>query len=150
MEWLVDPATNAKWAYNLSKSGKDWSKWETYTNGAYKAHLLQAQAAFQQVSAMTDADRKALMATGSAKASSLNTNTVTGATGGQAATTSNPLDWLSSIGSFFSRLSDGNLWLRIGEFVLGAGLVFVALAHIADSTGVGKTVKKIAGVAALA
>ena len=150
MEWLVDPATNAKWAYRLSNSGTDWGKWETYHTGAYKAHLLAGQQAFAQVSAMSDADRKSVIATGSAKSSSLNTNTLTGSTGGiSAPAVTNPLDWLSSIGSFFGRLSDGNTWLRVGEFALGAALVVVALSSLLSGTSVGKTAKKVAMTGAL-
>ena len=149
MEWLVDPATNAKWAYKLSKSGSNWGKWETYANGSYRTYLLAGQQAFAQVAAMSEADRKSVIATGSAKSSSLNTNTVTGATGGQAAQTTNPLDWLSSIGGFFSRLSDSNTWLRIGEFILGAGLIIVALSALMNGTSAGKAAKKIAVTGAL-
>lgn len=146
---MVDPATNAKWAYRLSKSGTNWSKWQTYHDGTYRQYLLASQQAFNQVAAMSESDRKALINTGSAKTSSLNTNTMTGATGGQAATLTNPLDWLSSIGTFFGRLSDSNLWLRIGEFVLGAGLIFVALSSLMNGTKVGNAAKKVAMTGAL-
>lgn len=36
---LSDPATNAAVAVKGSSSGADWSAWETYINGAYKAFL---------------------------------------------------------------------------------------------------------------
>lgn len=36
---LSDPATNAAVAVNGSKGGSDWSAWETYVNGAYRAFL---------------------------------------------------------------------------------------------------------------
>jgi Lysozyme like domain len=36
---LKDPATNAKMAVQGSNGGKDWSAWETFANGAYKAFL---------------------------------------------------------------------------------------------------------------
>jgi hypothetical protein len=36
---LSDPATNAAVAVNGSGNGSNWSDWETYANGAYKAFL---------------------------------------------------------------------------------------------------------------
>jgi hypothetical protein len=36
---LKDPATNAKMAVQGSNNGKDWSAWETFGNGAYRAFL---------------------------------------------------------------------------------------------------------------
>lgn len=39
---LSDPATNAAVAVNGSANGTNWSDWETYVNGAYKAFLNSA------------------------------------------------------------------------------------------------------------
>ncbi|WP_163508214.1 lytic transglycosylase domain-containing protein [Fodinicola acaciae] len=40
-----DPAKNAAAAYRISGQGSAWTQWSTYNNGAYKAHLDEAQAA---------------------------------------------------------------------------------------------------------
>lgn len=36
---LLDPATNIKIAYSLSKGGQDWTAWSTYNNGKYRQFL---------------------------------------------------------------------------------------------------------------
>lgn len=38
---------------------------------------------------------------------------------------SNPLDWLASIGDFFSKLSSPNLWIRVGEVGVGALVLYL-------------------------
>lgn len=37
---------------------------------------------------------------------------------------------INALGDFFNKLADGNLWLRVGEFAIGAILIGVALAHL--------------------
>lgn len=54
------------------------------------------------------------------------------------AVTSTPLDWLSTIGQFFSRLGQANTWLRIGEFLLGSALIVVGAAHLMTNTPIGR------------
>ena len=44
---LFDPAVNARVAHAMSDGGRDWSPWATYTSGAYRRHLDQAQRAAQ-------------------------------------------------------------------------------------------------------
>jgi hypothetical protein len=41
----LDPATNARHAWQISHHGTSWHDWAAYTNGAYRAHLPVAQAA---------------------------------------------------------------------------------------------------------
>lgn len=48
----------------------------------------------------------------------------------QAAASANPLSGLAAIGDFFSRLSQANTWLRIGEGLLGIILIAVGLAKM--------------------
>jgi hypothetical protein len=48
---LFDPDTNAKVANSLSRDGKSWTPWSTYTNGAYKSHLTAARRAAHAVTA---------------------------------------------------------------------------------------------------
>ncbi|GHH42873.1 type VII secretion target [Lentzea cavernae] len=42
---LFDPRVNAKVANSLSKDGKSWTPWSTYTNGAYRKYLDVAREA---------------------------------------------------------------------------------------------------------
>lgn len=41
----LDPATNARHAYQISGHGRDWRPWSTYLNGAYRGYLDRATAA---------------------------------------------------------------------------------------------------------
>jgi Lysozyme like domain/Carbohydrate-binding module family 5/12 len=43
-----DPACNAQGAHTIWANG-GWTQWTTFTNGAYQAHLAEAQAAVNQV-----------------------------------------------------------------------------------------------------
>ena len=45
----LDPATNAADAYAISKQGTNFQPWSTYTGGAYRKYLPQAQTAAQSV-----------------------------------------------------------------------------------------------------
>lgn len=65
------------------------------------------------------------------------------------AVTSTPLDWLSTIGQFFSQLGQANTWLRIGEFLLGAALIVVGTAHLMSDTPMGRAAKSVAAKAAI-
>jgi hypothetical protein len=40
-----DPYTNAKFAWEISNQGRDWTPWEAYTNGAYSKYMGDARAA---------------------------------------------------------------------------------------------------------
>ncbi|MER7016061.1 type VII secretion target [Saccharopolyspora sp. NPDC000359] len=46
---LLDPGENAKAAYEIANGGKDFGPWSTYTNGAYKKHLDEAEKAAKKV-----------------------------------------------------------------------------------------------------
>jgi hypothetical protein len=65
---------------------------------------------------------------------------------------SNPLDYLKSVAGFFEDLASGNLWLRIGEVVLGLILIAVGVAELTHAvpiaTQVARTVGATAAVAA--
>jgi len=60
-------------------------------------------------------------------------------------TVTNPLDWLSNIGQFFSALTQPNLWLRVAKVLLGGVMVVAGLIKL---TGTDKKVYGIAGMAA--
>lgn len=46
---LFDPAENAKAAYEIASNGKNFQPWSTYTNGAYKEHLDEAEKAARKI-----------------------------------------------------------------------------------------------------
>jgi hypothetical protein len=50
---------------------------------------------------------------------------------------------INAVGDFFGKLSEGNLWLRIGEFALGIVVIAVALGKL---TGLENGVKAVAKV----
>jgi hypothetical protein len=47
----------------------------------------------------------------------------------------NPLSGVSAIGDFFSRLTNKNTWVRVGEFVAGALILYVGLKAIVAPEG---------------
>jgi len=51
------------------------------------------------------------------------------------ATITNPLDWLKYPADFFYRLTQPSTWLRIGEFVVGAMLIYVGIKAVATPGG---------------
>jgi hypothetical protein len=71
---------------------------------------------------------------------------VTGATTSGAATNfsflPNPLDYLKGIAAFFDDLGSANLWVRVGEVVLGLMLIAVGVAKLTHAVPVAT---KIAG-----
>ena len=63
---------------------------------------------------------------------------------------SNPLDFLSNIADFFSRLTQANTWIRIAEFALGGALILVGVAHMAKGTPAGQAAAKAVKTAGMA
>jgi len=68
---------------------------------------------------------------------------------GGAGLVSNPLDFLRNIAAFFDKLGQASTWLRIGEFIIGAGLIIVGLARLASGTAVGKAAVRAGKAAAI-
>lgn len=62
------------------------------------------------------------------------------------------LSGVDAIGDFFSRLSEANTWIRVGEFAAGTLLLYVGLKGLfpAQVASVSGKVKSAAGLAALA
>lgn len=60
-----------------------------------------------------------------------------------------PLTGINAIGDFFQRLTQGNTWIRVAEFLLGLGLIVVGLAKLASGTAAGRTAAKVGKAAAL-
>lgn len=61
------------------------------------------------------------------------------------ATITNPLDWLKYPADFFYRLSQGSTWVRIGEFVVGAMLLYVGIKAVMTPGGVSEAAKSGVG-----
>lgn len=59
----------------------------------------------------------------------------------------NPLDWLSNIGNFFSKLTQANTWIRAGEIVAGLILLGIGVNALFKGRPL-DTVTKVAGKAA--
>jgi hypothetical protein len=68
-----------------------------------------------------------------------------GGTVGGVPSITNPLDWLSNVGQFFSALTQRNTWERIIKVLIGAELVIAGLIKL---TGTDKAAYGIAGMAA--
>lgn len=49
----------------------------------------------------------------------------------------NPLSWTEAIAKVFSKLAEGSFWIRVLKFVLGVGLLVVALVFFAKAAGLG-------------
>jgi hypothetical protein len=56
---------------------------------------------------------------------------------------------LSQIGGFFSRLSQANTWIRLGEVLLGLVLIAIGLARMTNAIPLATKVAKAAGTAAI-
>jgi hypothetical protein len=69
-------------------------------------------------------------------------NTAQGA--GAVATAENPL---VAVGDFFHRLTEASTWARVGEFVVGAMLIYVGIRAVASPEPVVRGVKKTGTVA---
>lgn len=68
---------------------------------------------------------------------------------------SNTVSDAGNVADFVTRLSNKNTWIRIGEFAVGAILVYVGLkaafpSTVSAVTSVPKTAGKVAGAAAIA
>lgn len=63
---------------------------------------------------------------------------------GQAHAATGPIkNPLPSIGEFISRFENKNLWLRVGEVVLGLLLIAVGVAKLTDKVGIATKVAKV-------
>jgi hypothetical protein len=49
----------------------------------------------------------------------------------------NPLSWTEAIANVFSKLAEGSFWVRVLKFVMGAGLLVIAIVLFARSAGLG-------------
>jgi len=49
----------------------------------------------------------------------------------------NPLSWTEAIAKVFSKLTEGSFWVRVLKFILGAGLIVVAIFFFARAAGLG-------------
>jgi hypothetical protein len=112
-----DPVYNARMALEISSRGSNWLPWVAFNTGKYRAYLPRAVRA---------SGSPVMPAAGAAAGSTL------GVAG---------LPPVNSGGS----LTDPNVWLRIGYFLLGALLILVALIL---ATGTAGTLKQAARIVA--
>lgn len=49
----------------------------------------------------------------------------------------NPLSWTEAIAKVFSKLAEGSFWVRVLKFVLGAGMLVIAVFFFARAAGLG-------------
>lgn len=61
----------------------------------------------------------------------------------------NPLSWLSAIGDFFHRLTEGSTWIRLGEGLLGIVLISVGIARLTHAVPVATKIARTAGAVAV-
>lgn len=135
---LTDGTYNAQAAYAISKGGKDWTPWVTYTAPANIGGK-----------ANTNSYRYYITKAGSLLGQNLDPGEAVpqGITGGIAtaiAQSVNPLDLLKA---FLSKITSGKFWLRIGE---GAGavaiIVFGLILLFRRQVGEGLKVAKVAAL----
>lgn len=137
------------------------SEWGTAAGTAYAAY----NTAHPQNSAAANADDFAelvlvkgvdgAIASATSTAVSTEVGGVEGAARGAAQAAgflTSPLDYLKDIAGFFDDLTSGNLWLRIGQVVVGLILIAVGVAELTHAvpiaTHVARTVGATAAVAA--
>lgn len=58
--------------------------------------------------------------------------------------TPNPLSGIAAIGDFFGRLSQGNTWTRIAEFLVGGILIVVGASAVFNKSQAGQSVRSTA------
>jgi hypothetical protein len=131
---LQNPATNAQAAYAISNGGRDFTPWETYTNGMYIAQLGAAR-----LGAASVTQSQAGGSSGSQSAVPANwlTDLGNGLTGGALGAVTGTVDGLASVGSLGISgarwISDGHNWVRIVEVIAGGSAILVGLKMLADS-----------------
>lgn len=137
----VDPVCATQAAIRISDNGKDWSKWETFTNGNYQQYMSPKWKGNLEDTVGNLQDMKDFSPLG-IKGVSLD----------------DPLEALKNIAAFFTGLGELLLtpegWARLAKLIGGAILVLWGLrVVIKESTGtdpVGTAIKgaELAGVAA--
>jgi hypothetical protein len=124
---LLDPEANARAAYNRYQS-QGWGAWSAYNSKAYLTYMPAAWAAVRSVTAQVGQ-----VAT-------------TPGTYGNTATA--PVSFVGDIArdlaTFFSFLTSGSTWIRVGEALGGAVLLLFALYLLFSQTQVGKDVRSVA------
>lgn len=58
---LLDPTKNAKAAWSISNSGRNWTPWSTFKNGAYLKHIPVGDAAAKKVIAASGKNREGFL-----------------------------------------------------------------------------------------
>ncbi len=143
-----DPLTNALEAFSVSNSGTNFEPWSTYTSGAYKQYLAQANQAVAQVTSFGAANSIQL----SQLASSSQPTTVGGILTGNNTTPAVNCIIKMPLGGGCILNSDqmdtilGGFLMGVGGIIILAG-VGIILGDMAITSKVSKVVKPIAEVA---
>lgn len=131
---MVDPLANAAAMAEISSGGTNWHPWSTYNNGAYLAHMPEAQAAVMSSGANAGVNAQLTVAHPGAGSRTGGTTVGTGIT-------------LWDV--FVTPGGMGEAFVRIGETVAGglifaAGLVLItaALFRSVDQSQTGRAVKR--------
>lgn len=111
---LYDPATNARAAYAISNSGRNFGPWTVYTSGRYLAYMPRAR---------TAANNPDSSGAGSGNGS-----------GVQQAGLTDVFSWPGEILDFFEFIADPKTWLRLGMLIAGAVLLLIGMALVTGQT----------------
>lgn len=122
-ENLKDPSANATAAYNkYVNAGHRFTPWTTFNNKVYLPFLVRAEAAVKK----THRDRPGF--TGGGEGFVHDVIAFTG-------------DLPKDLATFFSFLTSGQTWLRLGEGILGGILLILALVLLVTQTRTGRAIK---------
>jgi hypothetical protein len=68
-------------------------------------------------------------------------------TGGPLPTPTNPLTGLAAIGDFFTKIGQRETWIRVAEFVIGGGLIYIGIHAMSKGTAIAPLVNAPANIA---
>jgi hypothetical protein len=138
-EWdWKNPRDNSKMAFNIwQAAGGKWTPWSTYP-AASSLRMNQAH------TAVMDAVKRAASTPSQSLWDQISMPLNMNAFGSAAETVGSATDFLSQVGTFFSKLGDPKFWTSVGVVLAGGiMLIFVAI-HLLKNSDIGKGTAKIA------
>lgn len=121
VEALKSPTENAKQAKKASSSGRGWSNWTQYRNGAYRSFLAEARKAAQDPDA--EGALKKMTFTGGFWGEAPSLDQITDVPGAILSGVNAVIDTVNNVASW---LGDPHNWARIAYAVAGGALALVA------------------------